>query len=72
MSSASTDPFQSSFDFPLPEGCFVRRLDPFHLEIWGLDPTEHYLLCYDENQPHLLDVFCIPQGTQLERSYGMG
>ncbi len=72
MSSASADPFQSSLVFPLPEGCFVRRLDPFHLEVWGNDLTEHYLLCYDETQRHLLDVFYIPQGTSLERRYGMG
>jgi hypothetical protein len=53
-------------------GCVLRQLDPLHLEIWGNDISEHYLVCYDEAQPHLLDVFYIPLDTPVERHDGMG
>ncbi len=47
-------------------GCMFRRLDPLRVEVWGEDISEHYLLCYDERQGHLLDVFYIPFDTQTE------
>jgi hypothetical protein len=69
MSSALSTSFEPSLVFPLPEGCLVRPLDAHHLEVWGSDISEHYLLCYDERQSHLLDVFYIP--FDAERQHGM-
>jgi hypothetical protein len=52
--------------------CLVRHLDALHIEIWGDDISEHYLLCYDEAQPHLLDVFYVPFDNLVERHDDMG
>lgn len=51
----------------LPQtGGLFRQLDSLHVEVWGEDISEHYLLCYDEQQSHLVDVFYIPFNTQVE------
>jgi hypothetical protein len=56
----------------LHSGCLLRWRDPLHVEVWGDDISEHYLLCYDERQSHLLDVFYIPFEIDAERGYAVG
>lgn len=67
MLKAATYPTSSLIFHLSTTGAMFRQLDPQHIEVWGEDISEHYLLCYDEQQTHLVDVFYIPFYAQLKR-----
>ncbi len=56
----------------LSETCIVRQRTENSIEVWGNDISKHFLVRYDEQQTHFLDVIYISQDHLRERTYGMG